>query len=77
VKIWKLGTKDLYEEERVLAGHRGWVWDCDFSQDSKILISVSTDPVVRLWKLDTGEIGLSLQGHTKGIITLAFNDSDL
>jgi len=35
---------------------------------------VSTDPVVRVWKLETGEIGINLQGHAKGIVTLAFSD---
>lgn len=74
VKIWTLNDENLFELSKTLSGHRGWVWDCEFSGDSKLLISVSTDPIVRIWKIESGEIGISLQGHTKGIVSLAFND---
>lgn len=44
-----MNEDDEFEFDKTLGGHRGWVWDCDFSFDSAFLISVSTDPVIRIW----------------------------
>lgn len=79
-KIWKL-TPDaedeeeeggLFEEWVELAGHGGWVWDCDFTSDSVYCITVSTDTQVRIWKIEKADVRKTLVGHTKGVTCLAF-----
>eukprot|EP00088_Acartia_fossae_P015169 TRINITY_DN1826_c0_g1_i1.p1 TRINITY_DN1826_c0_g1~~TRINITY_DN1826_c0_g1_i1.p1 ORF type:complete len:350 (+),score=44.03 TRINITY_DN1826_c0_g1_i1:50-1099(+) len=51
-----------------------WVWDCAFTADSKYLITGSSDGVARLWNLETGNVQLEYQGHSKAITCLAFRD---
>jgi G protein beta subunit-like protein len=55
-----------------LAGHGGWVWDCEFSSDSNFCITVSTDMLARIWKIDKADIRKTLHGHSRGITCLAF-----
>ena len=71
-KIWRLNEDDEYEHYVELAGHGGWVWDCDFTTDSVYCITVSTDTCVRIWKIEKADVRKTLVGHTKGITCLAF-----
>ena len=75
-KIWKLNEEeDEFEEYQELAGHGGWVWDCDFTSDSVYCITASTDTCVRIWKIDKADVRKTLVGHSKGITCLAFSDT--
>ena len=51
------------------------MWDCDFTADCVYCLTVSTDMRIRIWKIDEAKIKKVLPGHTKGITSLAFNDS--
>lgn len=74
-KIWQLNEEeDEFQEYVDLAGHGGWVWDCDFTNDSVFCITVSTDTYVRIWKIEKADVRKTLVGHTKGITCLAFCD---
>jgi len=78
-KIWRL-THDsedpeddgLFEMWVELAGHGGWVWDCEFTSDSVYCITVSSDMQTRIWKVEKADIRKTLTGHSKGITCLAF-----
>jgi len=73
-KIWKLDDDDdEFVHYATLAGHGGWVWDCDFTMDSVYCITVSTDTCVRIWKIEKADVRKTLVGHTKGITCLAFS----
>lgn len=74
-KIWQLNEEeDEFQEYADLTGHGGWVWDCDFTNDSVYCITVSTDTYVRIWKIEKADVRKTLVGHTKGITCLAFQD---
>lgn len=50
-----------------------WVWDVAFTMDSQNLFTASSDNIVRLWNLPTGE-AVRDYSHSKGVIALAFMD---
>ncbi|OQR80050.1 target of rapamycin complex subunit LST8-like [Tropilaelaps mercedesae] len=50
-----------------------WVWDVAFTMDSQNLFTASSDNIVRLWNLTTGE-PVRDYSHSKGVIALAFMD---
>lgn len=74
VKIWECDDDNIFDETQELTGHLGWVWDCAFTANSDYLLSVSTDTIIRIWDIATGDLKRPLKGHTKGITSLAFSD---
>jgi WD40 repeat protein/class 3 adenylate cyclase/tRNA A-37 threonylcarbamoyl transferase component Bud32 len=56
-----------------LGGHAGAVSAVAFSHDGKLLASGGNDPVVRVWRVETGEIAAELGGHEARIDSLAFH----
>ena len=57
-----------------LQGHTRWVWDCAFSECSKVLVTVSSDNYVRLWT-DLTELKRKsdpLVGHQKPVTCVLF-----
>lgn len=58
-----------------LTGHKKWVWDCEFSLDSKYLISCSTDKTIRVWSLEDGKQRSNLT-NPKGVNHIALVDDD-
>jgi WD40 repeat protein len=52
---------------RVLEGHAGEVNGCDFSPDSRHLLSVSSDGCVKVWRVADGQCQLSL--HVDGALS--------
>jgi G protein beta subunit-like protein len=39
VKIWSISQNYEFKQEKILAGHQRWVWDCAFSADSAYLVT--------------------------------------
>ena len=74
MKIWESDEDCNFDEVQELTGHLGWVWDCAFTANSDYLLSVSTDTIIRIWDIATGDLKRPLKGHTKGITSLAFSD---
>jgi len=66
----ELGT---YRLRHTLHGHPGVVRSVAVSADSRYLVSASTDSIVRLWDLASGELVRSLEGHTGAVISAAFS----
>lgn len=71
-KIW---STENYELETCLSDHQGWVWDCVFSLDSAYLVTACSDHYLRLWDLSSHEIVKQYNGHHKGVVCVALNDS--
>jgi len=69
-----MGPNGEFGLYKVLYGHNKWVWDCVFTCDSVYLITVSTDTVAKVWKIDTGDVEINLVGHSKGITSVALSD---
>ena len=80
IKLFKLSNVENEDEEfkeyKVLFGHNKFVWDCTFSSDSALLISVSTDTVAKIWDVESGNLIKNLNGHTRGLTCVALNDSE-
>ena len=74
VKVWELNEEDEFDYYRSLTGHGGWVWDCEFTDDCVFCLTVSTDMRIRIWRIDEAKVKKVMNGHTKGITSLAFRD---
>lgn len=58
---------------RVLTGHVGDVTDVAFSPDGSIVASASEDGTIRLWRVSSGELVLSIEGHEDQVLSLDFS----
>ncbi len=78
IRVWERvansSTKDFMLKSRFI-GHKKWVWDCEFSLDSKYLISCSTDKYIRVWSLDYGK-PLSNLLNPRGVNHIALVDDE-
>lgn len=63
--------------ETTLHGHQRWVWDCAFSADSAYLVTACSDHYARLWELSSQSIIRQYNGHHRGAVCVALNDTAL
>ena len=63
--------------ETTLRGHQRWVWDCAFSADSAYLVTACSDHYARLWELQSQSIIRQYNGHHRGAVCVALNDTAL
>jgi G protein beta subunit-like protein len=61
--------------ETTLSGHQRWVWDCAFSADSAYLVTACSDHYARLWELNSQSIIRQYNGHHRGVVCVALNDT--
>jgi G protein beta subunit-like protein len=61
--------------ETTLHGHQRWVWDCAFSADSAYLVTACSDHYARLWELNSQSIIRQYNGHHRGAVCVALNDT--
>ena len=61
--------------EMTLHGHQRWVWDCAFSADSAYLVTACSDHYARLWELSSQSIIRQYNGHHRGAVCVALNDT--
>ncbi|KAI7858976.1 WD40-repeat-containing domain protein [Circinella umbellata] len=62
---------------RVLRGHTDGVMCLQFCDANNILITGSYDKTVKVWSLDTGETIRTLEGHTRCVRALQFDNAKL
>jgi F-box/WD-40 domain protein MET30 len=62
---------------RVLSGHTDGVMCVQFCDGSNILMTGSYDKTVRIWHLETGELIRTLEGHTRCVRALQFDEAKL
>jgi hypothetical protein len=65
--VWNVATGKL---QHVLTGHGGIVFDVSIAPDGKLLATASSDRVVHVWDLTTGELVRVLNG---GGLSVAFD----
>ncbi len=79
MRIWERNLEEdkinFYLKSR-LVGHKKWVWDCDFSLDSKYLISCSSDKSIKIWSVESSKVLTSLPNN-KGVSNIALVDEDI
>lgn len=68
---------DAFPLETTLGGHQRWVWDCAFSADSAYLVTACSDHYARLWELSSQSIIRQYNGHHRGAVCVALNDTAL
>ncbi len=69
-----VGPSDAAEPETLpLCCHDRWVNYVAFSPDGKQVATVSDDQTTKVWDSQTGELLLTLGGHSEGVRSLAFS----
>ena len=61
---------------RTLRGHTDWIGRIAWSPDGRLLASPSEDETIRLWDAQTGECLRTLEGHKKGVRSVAFDPTE-
>lgn len=64
------------EPQLTFSGHRGTVWDAEFSQDGERLLTGASDNTARLWDVRTGETIAAMRGHTTDVVNVTFVGAD-
>jgi WD40 repeat protein len=74
IRLWDINTGQIFFE----IGTPGVVESLAFSSDGKLLASGDNyaDHAIRLWSVDTGELLRILEGHTHGVVSMAFSGDD-
>lgn len=67
-------TVDLQPQRTLTKEGQRWVWDLAFTMDSENVFTASSDNMVRLWNLNTGEMAREYSGHSKAVVALSFMD---
>ncbi|KAI8340413.1 WD40-repeat-containing domain protein [Blakeslea trispora] len=62
---------------KVLSGHTDGVMCVQFCDASNVLMTGSYDKSVRIWNLETGELIRTLNGHTRCVRALQFDEAKL
>ena len=62
------GSQPLIEN-----GHRGVVWDIDYSPDGRSFATAGDDQTVRLWDAENLRVKRVFRGHQEGVFTVAFS----
>ena len=62
-----------YAYSHVLRGHKGHVWNAQFSPDGKTAITAGNDDTARLWSVAGGQKLHELKGHTAPIRSARFS----
>lgn len=75
IKIWENTREKEFNLKSRLVGHRKWVWDCEFSLDSRYLISCSSDKTIKVWSVEQGKT-LSNLTNSKGVNNIALVDDE-
>jgi G protein beta subunit-like protein len=73
-RIWSVDLA-AFPLETTLHGHQRWVWDCAFSADSAYLVTACSDHYARLWELGSQSIIRQYNGHHRGAVCVALNDT--
>ena len=61
------------QEVNRLSGHKGPIWEIDFSPNRDLILSASEDNTAKLWQLD-GTLVTTYQGHKAGVWAVDFSD---
>ncbi|KAI8074535.1 quinon protein alcohol dehydrogenase-like superfamily [Gongronella butleri] len=62
---------------RVLAGHTDGVMCVQFCDSANVVMTGSYDKTIRIWNMETGELIRVLNGHTRCVRALQFDDAKL
>lgn len=70
--LWS-GGPDAPEPVRVQQAHDGWARAVAVSPDNQLVCTVGNDLLVKLWRLDTGELQQTFRGHQSHVYNVAFH----
>ncbi|CAO3631477.1 unnamed protein product [Cunninghamella echinulata] len=62
---------------RVLSGHTDGVMCVQFCDASNLIMTGSYDKTIKIWNLETGELIRTLEGHTRCVRALQFDEAKL
>jgi target of rapamycin complex subunit LST8 len=68
-------TPPTFDLAYTLDNHQRWVWDCAWSADSAYLVTACSDHYARLWELASQSIIRQYNGHHRGAVCVALNDT--
>ena len=58
--------------QRTFTGHSRGVWAVQFAPIDRVLATASNDKTIKLWALADGTCLKTLEGHSAGVLQLAF-----
>lgn len=70
IYLWDLQSSTF---DTIYSGHRGQVWEIDYSPTGRVIASASSDGTVRLWNATAGNELRRLSGHEGRVLSVTFN----
>jgi WD40 repeat protein len=73
IQIWQVMNDCELQKYVTFQGSTTWIWSICFSPDSQTLLSGSTDHLVKLWDVRTGNCLRTFEGHTSWAQSVCFS----
>ena len=71
--IWWAAASEKPEPLRKVDAHQGWIRAAAVSPDNSLVATAGSDNLVKLWRLDNGELVRELAGHERHVYNVAFH----
>lgn len=73
IHLWDISMYPQSEHLTILTVPHSSVNSVAFSPDGKVLASGNSNSTITLWDISTGELSMTLAGHTRGVRSISFS----
>ena len=74
--VWNVETRELVREFGDGKAHGRGIWCGAFSHDGAMVATGGNDNLVKVWDVKSGELKITLEGHSAGVTGVVFSPDD-